>query len=609
MLLGLGGHHLGWDERRGYSKLGRHESNGRRLRPRDGLHLLKGTRLADVLSGAWLPWSQFIPADITTPAESAAVTARKASIIIDGRHPGCSERFNRYAPTCYFDSKMSLARFKGKFLVFARANTVERGGGRFVQVAESAGDDPGGPYGRFEMITIEGYTDIRSGNIYTAVVREHPLEPRMLLGLFSVNEGQPGRVNKDGKCYIALSLSCDGRRWSRLVPLIPTAGEKGRTFDQPVGGLVRRGASVHFYVQRDVPQISAAAPTESRLERYTFRGSALRQLTAAAKARICPWASFFAKHSTSNGNAGRRPRRHVGLILQPHRATSSAAAAISARRILFFVGAPDRGDHRRVRSHHLFSPLASASLCRRAEGARRPRRCLSPPTRRRSPSFTLRKRATRAGLPSGSSPTPGGMASLQSLPTSPSLTLIDLSSTHAPSSLWQRIRAAALCPGPSPSLTSSRRCHAISASRRPSSPARALPSLDAATASTRQRTSMPSHGGSTAQCGFSARSGFYRVARATTLTMPSPSSLIRGSATSSPFMTRPFAAVCSSRLAAAQRTTSPARQMGTATSKGARRRRRAASIGSASRARPTRQRQQRRRKRARGGRGWRVLWR
>ena len=290
MLLGLGGHHLGWDERRGYSKLGRHESNGRRLRPRDGLHLLKGTRLADVLNGAWLPWSQFIPADITTPAESAAVSARKASIIIDGRHPGCSERFNRYAPTCYFDSKMSLARFKGKFLVFARANTVERGGGRFVQVAESAGDDPGGPYGRFEMITIEGYTDIRSGNIYTAVVREHPLEPRMLLGLFSVNEGQPGRVNKDGKCYIALSLSCDGRRWSRLVPLIPTAGEKGRTFDQPVGGLVRRGASVHFYVQRDVPQISAAAPTESRLERYTFRGSALRQLTAAAKARICPWA-------------------------------------------------------------------------------------------------------------------------------------------------------------------------------------------------------------------------------------------------------------------------------------------------------------------------------
>ena len=157
VLYGLGGHYLAWDVRRGFSKWGRHDSNGRRLRPRDGLHLLRATRLADVLNGAWLPWSQFLPdgaASRELPSEAAALNAsetaarraRKASVVIRGSHPGCLEVFNRYAPLCYFDSKLSLTRFHGRYLVFARANTVERGGGRFVQVASSAGDNPAGPY-------------------------------------------------------------------------------------------------------------------------------------------------------------------------------------------------------------------------------------------------------------------------------------------------------------------------------------------------------------------------------------------------------------------------------------------------------------------------------
>ena len=293
---GIGGHHLGWDERRGFSKLGRHDVTGRRMRPRDGLHLLRAINLADVLSGAWLPWSQFV-AEGSVPrrkgnivmngTEVAARLARKASVVIDGRHPGCLEKFNRYAPLCYFDSKMSLTRFGGRFLVFARANTVDRGGGRFVQVAASVGSDPAGPYGPFEMLQIEGYTNLRSGNIYTAVVHEHPLEPTMLLGLFSVNEGVPRKVNGDGKCYIAVALSCDGKRWSRLTPLLHTSGMKGRTFDQPVSGLVRRGTNAHFFIQRDVPQISPAAPTSSRLERYTFHSASLEQLTSSVKRELC----------------------------------------------------------------------------------------------------------------------------------------------------------------------------------------------------------------------------------------------------------------------------------------------------------------------------------
>ena len=304
-LFALGGHHLAWDERKGQSAFAKHEAV--HLRPRDGLHLLRATDLASVLSRAWQPWNQTISPLVlqhgvsrggghhgakTSSAKVAAARAldakynraRRSSIVISGRHPGCQEIFDRYAPICYFDSKMSLTHFRDRYYVFARANTVPRGGGRFVQVAVSASDDPGGPYSSFEMIQIAGYSTIRSGNIYTAAIREHPLDTSMLLGLFSVNEGQPGRVNKDGKCYIALSLSCDGKRWSNLTPLIHTNGSKGRTFDQPVTGLLRKGGAVHFFVHRDVPQISPRAPTQSRLERHTFRTSALMRLTTSVKA-------------------------------------------------------------------------------------------------------------------------------------------------------------------------------------------------------------------------------------------------------------------------------------------------------------------------------------
>ena len=305
VLYGLGGHHHPWDERKGFSQLSKHQPSW--LRPRDGVRLIRAANLQEVLSGAWVPWGQTLPPSAQRRAivlgkdaaarEAAELRARKVAVVIDGRHPGCLEVFSRYAPVCFFDSKMSLATFKGRYFVFARANTVDRGGGRFVQVASTAQGDPAGPYGRFQLLDIRGYKNVRSGNIYTAVVREHPLDETMLLGLFSVNEGVPGKVNKDGKCYIALSLSCDGVHWSRLVPLLKTAGDRGRTFDQPVSGLLRRGAQVQFFVQRDVPQISHDAPSSSRLERHTFNTDALMKLTARVK--LAMWHRGICNMSTT----------------------------------------------------------------------------------------------------------------------------------------------------------------------------------------------------------------------------------------------------------------------------------------------------------------------
>ena len=243
-------------------------------------------------SGSWVPWSQHVtvpsrskhgrgkrPANASLPAPLGAPVPKP---ILDGRHPGCVEIFRRYSPVCMFDSKMALAHSHRRYHLFVRANLAPNGGSRFVQVASSVADDPYGPYGSFRFLNISGYSHRGPGNVYMAAVREHPLDERMLLGLFAVNEGRRGSARGDGVCYIALSHSCDGVHWARFTPLLHTTGQKGRTLDQPVSGFVRRGPNVHVYIHRDVPQISPAAPATSRLVRYSFRTSKLRELMAAA---------------------------------------------------------------------------------------------------------------------------------------------------------------------------------------------------------------------------------------------------------------------------------------------------------------------------------------
>ena len=288
VLHAVGGHHLLWDETHGHSQFG--QLDGHRLKPRDGIHLINATRLRQVETRRWQPWEQRLPAQKRRAGRS---DLRAMSIIVDGRHAGCRENFVKYAPLCYFDSKLSLVRFQGRFLLYVRANTVVAGGGRFVQVAQSLVDNPVGPYGRFQMLDIGGYQgrpQMKQGNIYTAVVRGHPLDNGVLLGLFSVNLGIRGRTGprSNGEGFVALSLSCDGRRWSPFTRLLKSVSDRARNFDQPVAGLLLRDGEVHFFVQRDVPMISPSAPSRSRLERYSFVTSQLMNITSAVKASdIC----------------------------------------------------------------------------------------------------------------------------------------------------------------------------------------------------------------------------------------------------------------------------------------------------------------------------------
>ena len=282
-LYAVGGHHFTWDEGHGFSKFGRFE--GRRLKPRDGIHLINSTRLKDVVSGKWQSWQEDMPKRHHYQAET---DSRARSLILTGRHPGCREQYIKYSPVCYFDSKLSVAYFRGRFLIYVRANMFEGGGGRFVQATQSLGGNLNGPFGPFQLLNISGYDtreQVLQGNIYTAIVRPHPLDEDVLIGLFSVNLGLKNRrgPGSNGEGFIALSLSCDGVNWSRFTRLMSSSSEKGRNYDQPAAGLVLREGDVHFFVHRDVPMISPRANTKSRLERYSFRKKELMRLTEAVK--------------------------------------------------------------------------------------------------------------------------------------------------------------------------------------------------------------------------------------------------------------------------------------------------------------------------------------
>lgn len=79
------------------------------------------------------------------------------------------------SPTRRYDGKLSLVRFRQRFLLYARANLKPAGGGRFVQVAASISSelptDSLDGFGPFSLITIDGYAADGPGNIYFAAIK------------------------------------------------------------------------------------------------------------------------------------------------------------------------------------------------------------------------------------------------------------------------------------------------------------------------------------------------------------------------------------------------------------------------------------------------------
>ena len=234
--------------------------------------------------------------------------------LFDGMHPGCMSAFDRWRTDAYtnvrthckgnmraglrggpndcgckYDTKTSFLLWKGKVILWLRAN-VHSSGGRYVQVTSSHSDDPKGPYGALELIHIEGYDYNGPGNLYMFVVNENPVDTETLLALFPLNEGQAHKGNGDGESYIAMTLSCDGVHWSRLTKLVWTTGKGGRTYDHPIDGFTVSGSDIHFYMHLGVDAIDPDARERGRIVKYAFNTTALREVTAAARRDLstCP---------------------------------------------------------------------------------------------------------------------------------------------------------------------------------------------------------------------------------------------------------------------------------------------------------------------------------
>jgi len=211
-----------------------------------------------------------------------------------GRDAGCIECRNGTLGACEFDGKFSFTRFRGRYLLFARANINRGKGGRFVQVAVSKDDDPSGDYQPFTLLNIFGYkaAQMQNANIYFASVQPNPIdEQNTLLGLFPVALDKqlrpPNTFNRLIEGVVALSISCDGIEWAPLVALAASAVTESRLWDQPVDGFVRHGPTVFALIHKNVPGIAGKRrgidqPRAALAQINLMHGNLLPRLTSAA---------------------------------------------------------------------------------------------------------------------------------------------------------------------------------------------------------------------------------------------------------------------------------------------------------------------------------------
>lgn len=213
-------------------------------------------------------------------------------IILNGSHPGCVERRDAsqmrwlLAGVCEFDGRLSLAHHRGEYLLYTRANVYAHGH-RFVQLTTSTDSVRWRP---FELLQINGYSPLQ-GDIYFFAVQPNPVHNGSLLAIFPISHQLRG--------CIAISLSLDGKRWSRVRPLLGCGLRGERTTDHPLAGgvvLGKEGDRVHFWVQHNVPLISvdraqpAAVshwlerhpPGASTIMRYSVPCAVLGRWTSAA---------------------------------------------------------------------------------------------------------------------------------------------------------------------------------------------------------------------------------------------------------------------------------------------------------------------------------------
>ena len=148
--------------------------------------------------------------------------------MLGGRHDGCVEKRDGFGGRCEFDGKLSVVEFGGRTLLFARANTVERHGGRHVQVTSSA--DGRTAWAPFELLRVEGVRTEPGNNIYFFTADEW--NATHLIGTYPAVFAEEHGGATSG---VFASYSTDGRVWTspELVVESDAFGERVEMF--PIG--------------------------------------------------------------------------------------------------------------------------------------------------------------------------------------------------------------------------------------------------------------------------------------------------------------------------------------------------------------------------------------
>lgn len=205
-----------------------------------------------------------------------------------GSHPGCVERREGFDGKCEFDGKFSVARFRGRWYVYGRANTranSTRGsfGGRHIQMAlmDPSRKTLSSP---FRLCRFAGYPEEPGprDNIYFGAVKENPVDSTSLIGLFPVVSSTVGL-----SC-VAVAFSSDGLSFSAMTPLFESrAVDDGqRTVDHPVDGFITEGNYVHFFVHAAVTDVGdPLVDGPPRIVRHSVHREYLTNLTRHARLR------------------------------------------------------------------------------------------------------------------------------------------------------------------------------------------------------------------------------------------------------------------------------------------------------------------------------------
>lgn len=172
------------------------------------------------------------------PGGAVSISWSTPSLVLDGSPAsGCVEARSNVGTNCEFDGKLSVVRWRGRTLLYARANVAECGG-RHVQMTSSA--DGVRDWSRWQLLEFEGGRGIggrgqAASNLYFFAVRAETVR---LIAFFPTVVGNVGGL--------FASTSDDGVRWRTPHRLLASSVKaEYRTEDYPVdgSGMLTKGSS------------------------------------------------------------------------------------------------------------------------------------------------------------------------------------------------------------------------------------------------------------------------------------------------------------------------------------------------------------------------------